>query len=129
MASSTHKQQRLDSDDDEHNTSTIFFSQETFARYLIIKSKNLEKNNNFTVTFCYRNTIESTAGSVKSVKMLRDKTLHVSTTQLEKLKRTTLKMDTFFGVTVEVTEHKTLNSSKGIIRDKTLRMESEENIL
>ena len=30
---------------------------------------------------------------------------------------------------MEVTEHKTLNSSKGIIRDKTRRMESEENIL
>ena len=38
-------------------------------------------------------------------------------------------MDTFFGVPVEVTEHKSLNSSKGIIRNKILKEESEENIL
>ena len=60
--------------------------------------------------------------------MLRDKTLLVQTprkAQTYNLK----KMDTFFGVPVEVTEHKTHNSSKGIIRDKTLRLESEENIL
>ena len=48
----------------------------------------------------------------------------------EKAKRTTsTKMDTFFGVPVEVTEHKSLNSPKGIIRNKILKEESEENIL
>ena len=38
-------------------------------------------------------------------------------------------METFFGVPVNVTEHKTLNSSKGIIRDIALRTEPEENII
>ena len=60
--------------------------------------------------------------------MLRNQTLLVETTrkaQTDNLK----KMTSFFGVPVEVTEHKSLNSSKGIIRDKTLRMESVENIL
>ena len=37
-------------------------------------------------------------------------------------------MKTFFNLSVEVSEHKTLNSSKGIIRDKALKGESEENI-
>ena len=81
MASSTHKRQRPDSDDHEHNTSTIFFSQETFARYLIIKSKNPEKPITSLSPFVIEKTIESTAGSVKSVKMLRDKTLLVETTR------------------------------------------------
>ena len=128
MASSTHKRLRPDSDDDEHTASTIFFSQESFARYLIIESKNPEKPITSLSPFVIEKTIESTAGSVKSVKMLRNKTLLVETTrkaQTENLK----KMETFFGVPVSVTEHKTLNSSKGIIRDKTLRTESGENIL
>ena len=92
MASSTHKRQRPDSDNDEHNTSTIFFSQETFARYLIIKSKNPEKTITSLSPFVIEKTIESTAGSVKSVKMLRDKTLLVETTrkaQTDNLKKWT----------------------------------------
>ena len=58
--------------------------------------------------------------------MLKNKTLLVETTrktQTENLK----KMTTFFGVPVEVTEHTTLNSSKGIIRNKILK--TEDNIL
>ena len=43
MASSTLKRLRPDSDDDEHEASTIFTSQENFARYLIIETKNKEK--------------------------------------------------------------------------------------
>ena len=89
MASSTHKRQRPDSDDDEHNTLTIFFSQETFARYLIIKSKNPEKPITSLSPFVIEKTIESTAGSVKTVKMLGIK--HCLLKQLVKLKRTTLK--------------------------------------
>ena len=45
--------------------------------------------------------------------------------QTENLK----KLDLFFGVPVEVTEHTTLNSSKGIIRNPVLKQETEENIL
>ena len=43
MASSTLKLHRPDSDDYEHEASTIFTSQENFARHLIIESKNKEK--------------------------------------------------------------------------------------
>ena len=39
-----------------------------------------------------------------------------------------MKMNKFFNLPVEVTEHKTLNSSKGIINDRILKDESEENI-
>ena len=46
-------------------------------------------------------------------------------TQTENLK----KLDLFFGVPVAVTEHKSLNTSKGIIRNPILKSETEENIL
>ena len=59
--------------------------------------------------------------------MLRNQTLLVETTrksQTENLLRT----KTFFNLPVEVSEHKTLNSSEGIIRDKALKGESDDNI-
>ena len=64
---------------------------------------------------------------VKSVKKLRNQTLLVETTrksQTENLLRT----KTFFNLPVQVSEHKTLNSSKGIIRDRALKGESDDNI-
>ena len=128
MASSTHKRLRPDSDDDEHVASAIFTSQDSFARYLIIKSKSSEKPITSLSPFVIEKQIESTIGTEKSVKKLKDHTLLVETTrkgQTDNLK----KMETFFGVPVEVTEHKSLNSSKGIIRNKILKEESEENIL
>ena len=39
-----------------------------------------------------------------------------------------MKVTHFFNLPVEVTQHKNLNSSKGIIRDRNLKGESEENI-
>ena len=39
-----------------------------------------------------------------------------------------LKITKFFNINVTVTEHKTLNSCKGIIRDRMLKHETEENI-
>ena len=38
-------------------------------------------------------------------------------------------MTTFFNLPVTVLEHHTLNTLKGIIRDRTLRGESEQNIV
>ena len=128
MASTTHKRLRPDSDDDEHVASAIFTSQDSFARYLIIKSKSSEKPITSLSPFVIEKQIESTIGTAKSVKKLKDHTLLVETTrkgQTDNLK----KMDTFFGVPVEVTERKSLNSSKGIIRNKILKEESEGNIL
>ena len=39
-----------------------------------------------------------------------------------------LKITKFFNINVTVTEHKTLNTWKGIIRDRMLKHETEENI-
>ena len=128
MASSTLKRLRPDSDDDEHEASTIFTSQENFARYLIIESKNKEKPVTSLSPFVIEKQIESMIGTAKSVKKLKNGTLLIETTrktQAENLKKQT----SFFGVPVEVTEHQSLNSSKGIIRNPILRAETEENIL
>ena len=40
-----------------------------------------------------------------------------------------MKIKTFFGLKVYVTEHKSLNISKGIIRDRMLKSEKEDDIV
>ena len=40
-----------------------------------------------------------------------------------------LKTTKFFNLPVEVSPHKSLNTSKGIIRDRNLKEESDQNIL
>ena len=93
MASSTLKRLRPDSDDDEHEASTIFTSQENFARYLIIESKNKEKPVTSLSPFVIEKQIESMIGTAKSVKKLKNGTLLDETTrktQTENLKKTDL---------------------------------------
>ena len=93
MASSTLKRLRPDSDDDENEASTIFTSQENFARYLIIESKNKEKPVTSLSPFVIEKQIESMIGTAKSVKKLKNGTLLVETTrktQTENLKKTDL---------------------------------------
>ena len=43
MATLTNKRPRSDSDNDEIDTSTIFGTQENFAKFLIMESKKPEK--------------------------------------------------------------------------------------
>ena len=127
MATLTNKRPRSDSDNDEIDTSTIFRTQENFAKFLIIESTNKDKPITSLSPFVIEKQIEALIGTVKSVKKLRNQTLLVETTrksQTENLLRT----KTFFNLPVQVSEHKTLNSSKGIIRDKALKGESDDNI-
>ena len=42
MAILTNKRPRSDSDNDEIDTSTIFRTQDNFAKFLIMESKNIE---------------------------------------------------------------------------------------
>ena len=124
MATLTNKRPRSDSDVDEIDTSTIFRTQENFAKFLIIESTNKDKPITPLSPFVIEKQIEALIGTVRK---LRNQTLLVETTrksQTENLLRT----KTFFNLPVQVSEHKTLNSSKGIIRDRALKGESDDNI-
>ena len=67
MATLTHKRLRSDSDNDEIDTSTIFRTQENFAKFLIMESK---KNNEKPITslspFVIEKQIEALIGTPKS---------------------------------------------------------------
>ena len=126
LSSANKKLQRPDSDD-ENNISTVFKPVDNFARFLVVKSDDTEKPITSLSPFVIEKQIESTIGTPKSVKKLKNQTLLVETsrkTQTENL----LKMKTFFNLPVTVSEHHTLNSSNGIIRNRDLKGESEENI-
>ena len=90
MASSTNKRLIPDSDDDDNNASTIFTTQENFARFLIIESKNNEKPITSLSPFVIEKQIKAIIGTAKSVKKLKNQTLLVETTrkgQTENLKK------------------------------------------
>ena len=124
---STNKRQRPDSDD-ETATSTFFKSSENFAKYLVIKSVDYEKPITSLSPFVIEKQIEATIGTPKSVKKLKNKTLLIETNRKAQTDNL-LKMTTFFNIPVTVTEHNTLNSSKGIIRDRALKGLPEQEIL
>ena len=63
-----------------------------------------------------------------SVKKLKNKTLLVETNRKSQSDNL-LKTKTFFGLKVSVTVHKSLNTSKGIIRDRMLKGEKEDDIV
>ena len=127
MDSIAHKRQRPDSDDDI-DASTLFRAQENFPKFIIIESTNKETQVTSLSPFVIEKQIESMIGTPKSVKKLKNGTLLVETTRKMQTD-ILLKSKKFFNLPVEVKPHKTLNSSKGIIRDRNLKGESEKNIL
>ena len=78
--------------------------------------------------FIIEKQIESITGSRKSVKKLKNKTLLVETNRKSHTENR-LKTTTFFGLRVSVKEHQSLNSSKGIIGDRMLKGEKEDEIV
>ena len=78
--------------------------------------------------FIIEKQIESIFGSLKSVKQLENKTLLVETNRKSQTENL-LKTITFFGLRVSVTEYQNSNSSKGIIRDRMLKGEKEDEIV
>ena len=77
--------------------------------------------------FIIEKQIESIIGTPKNVKKLKNGTLLVETNRKSQSENL-LKITKFFNLNVTVMEHKTLNSCKGIIRDRMLKHETEENI-
>ena len=120
--------ENLPDSDDEIATSTFFKSSENFAKYQVIKSVDYEKPITSLSPFVIEKQIEATIGTPKSVKKLKNKTLLIETNRKAQTDNL-LKMTTFFNIPVTVTEHNTLNSSKGIIRDKALKGLPEQEIL
>ena len=114
------------SEDDTQPTTFTFKANENFAKFLVISSKE-DKPITSLSPFIIEKQIESLIGTPKNVKKLKNGTLLVETNRKSQTDNL-LKITKFFNINVSVTEHKTLNSCKGIIRDRMLKHETEENI-
>lgn len=122
MAYSTKKRQRFEDTDDER------IEIDVWPRYLVIKP--LDNNTIPKNPFLIQKTIESIAGNPKSVRRLQSGDLQI---EVDKKKHSDnlLRTETFAGVSVVVEPHRSLNSSKGLLRDKARVLEemSDEEIV
>ena len=78
--------------------------------------------------FIIEKQIESLIGTPKSVKKLKNELLLVETSKASQAD-SLLKVKKFFNLKVSVSEHNSLNKSRGIVKDRTLKGETEENIV
>ena len=111
-----------------NQTTTRTNYQNSYSRVMTLSQDLLL----FTITslspFVIEKQIDSLIGTPKPVKKLKNKTLLVETSRKSQSDNL-LKISSFLGIKVSVMEHKSLNSSKGIIRDRMLKGEKESEIV
>ena len=115
-------------DDDSGTPNFVFSGNETFPRFLVIQSQDGSNPVTSLSPFIIEKQIESLIGTPKSVKKLKNKTLLVETNRKSQTDNL-LKITSFFNLKVSVSQHNSLNSSKGIIRDRMLMGKSEDSIV
>ena len=117
-----------DIDDDLATSNFVFSGNDTFPRFLVIQSQDGSNPVTSLSPFVIEKQIESLIGTPESVKKLKNKTLLVETNRKSQTENL-LKVTSFFNLKVSVSQHNSLNSSKGIIRDRVLKGESEDSIV
>ena len=123
-----------DTDSDESLTASQSQSKSSVPkkpyvpRFLIIHSEVEGKDISLLSPFLIHKTIMSMAGEPKSIKNLRSGDLLIQCAK-EPHEKSLLKMKTFCGLKCSVTPHKSLNTSKGIVRCPALIRQSSEHIL
>ena len=136
MASKSRKRHApiTDTDSDESLTASQSQSKSSVPKnlmYLDFSSfiqKWKERIFLFFLLFLIHKTIMSMAGEPKSIKNLRSGDLLIQCAK-EHHEKSLLKMKTFCGLKCSVTPHKSLNTSKGIVRCPALIRQSNEHIL
>ena len=113
----------LDSDSD----SELYATSDTWPRFILMTSATEEKPLSKLSPFAVQKGFQAIAETLKSTKRLRDGSFLVECSrraQAENLLRTT----TFVDRPVHVSMHKTLNSSRGVIKCHELSVLSEVEI-
>ena len=122
---SLQKHKRPYKDFDTENDTHI--QADNFPKFLIIKSTE-EKPFSFLSPFIIEKQTESLIGTPKTVKKLKNQTILIETSRKAQ-SDWLLKIKNFFDIKVFLTKHKTLNTSKRIIKIRTLKGATEEDIL
>ena len=120
-----------DIDDDSGTPNFVFSGNDTFFKISGHPKSRWLRSSDFFVSLHHRKIekqIESLIGTPKSVKKLKNKTLLVEANRKSQTANL-LKIKSFFNLKVNVSEHNSLNSSEGIIRDRMLKGEPEDSIV
>ena len=99
----------------------------SLTKFLVIKSEEAKPITSLA-PFIIEKQTESLIGTPKSVKKLKNELLLVETSKASQAD-SLLKVKKFFNLKVSVSEHNSLNKSRGIVKDRTLKGETEENIV
>ena len=116
---------------DEESTRVHFkksktLTSNTWPRFLVIGSSSDEALKKLS-PFAIQKGLEGLAGEPKSVKKLRSGSLLIECAT-EHHSKNLLKSKLLCNISINVTPHTTLNSSKGVVRSKDLEGVSEEEI-
>ena len=98
-----------------------------FSKFLVIKSEEAKPVTSLS-PFIIEKQIESLIGTPKSVKKLKNELLLVETSKASQAD-SLLKVKKFFNMKVSVSEHNSMKRCRGIVKDRILKGETEENIV
>ena len=112
--------------DEEIDNSTSFKTADHFPRFIVIKSNIQEKTITTLSPFVIEKQIEA---DILQKQLKSERTKHSLLKPAEKYKKISIKMTTFFNLPVTVLKHHTLITLKGIIRDRTLRVNLNKILL
>ena len=121
------KRTRTDDDPDSESDNELFVTKDNWPRFIVVKSASEEQPLSKLSPFAVQKGFQAIAGTLKSTKRLRDGSFLVKCsrkTEAENL----LKALNFVDRPVHVSVHKTLNSSRGVIRCRELSDKSEIEI-
>ena len=123
MASSafpkSKKRTRTEDDSDSNMDNELFLTKDNWPRFIVVKSSNEKRPLSKLSPFAMQKGFHAIAGTLKSTKRLTDGSFLVEFSrkiQAENL----LKTVNFVDRPVHVSVHKTLNSSRGVIRCREL---------
>ena len=121
------KRTRTEEDLDSDTDSELFLTKDNWPRFIVVKSVNEEWPLSKLSPFVVQKGFQAIAGTLKSTKRLRDGSFLVGCsrkTQAENL----LKTVNFVDRLVDISVHKTLNSSHDVVRCRVLSDMSEIEI-
>ena len=113
------KRTRPDDDLDSDFENELFLTNDNWPRFIVLSSASEEKPLRKLSPFAVQKGFQAIAGTLKSIKRLRDGSFLVECSRRAQAENL-LKTATFVDRLVHVRVHKTLNSSKDVIRCREL---------
>ena len=121
------KRTRTDDDSDSDTDNELFLTKDKWPKFIVVKSASEEGPLSKLSPFAVQKGFQAIAGTLKSTKRLRDGSFLVEYSRKAQAENL-LKTIHFVDRPVHISVHKTLNSSRGVIRCRELSDMSETEI-